>query len=169
MGASLSSMHCIAHRFSSPFDWQTLSKWFCLPHALHVWPYAEYIHGLSPDPAPPCWWLPQPLHTFCWGLVSATVLSCLWVAVNWAMSWACLCRRYANICSPVMSETPDISFWSCMAISNASAWLIFCTRVFSDPDFISMSASRALLAMPRMNWSLIYMWDRSWWQFENKN
>ena len=48
-------MHCIAPRFSAPFNWQTISKWFCLPYALHVWPHAGHICGLSPDPATPCW------------------------------------------------------------------------------------------------------------------
>ena len=48
------------------------------------------------------------------------------------------------------------SLFVVMAISNASSWL-----VFSDLTFASMSTCRASLAIPRMNWSLIYMWDRS--------
>ena len=165
--ASSSSMHHIVPHFSLLFNWQTLSNWLCLSHALYVWPYVGHIHGLSPDTAPPCWRLPQPLHAFCWGQISAMVLSCLWVGVVWATFWAKLCWWYADIHNPAMSETPDILFWSCIAISNALAWLIFCSRVFSNAAFTSMSTSRASLVIPWINWSLIYMWDRSWWQFRH--
>ena len=44
---------------------------------------------------------------------------------------------------------------------NASAWLMFCSRVFSDPALASISTS---LAIPRMNWSLMYTLDRSFLQ-----
>ena len=164
MAASSSSIQCIAPRLLSPFDWQTLSKWFCLPYALHVWPHAGHICDLSSDPAPSCWWVLQLLHAFWWVVVFIMVPLCLCVVVSWAMFWACLCRLYADIWSPAMSEALDILSWSHMAISNALVWLIFYSRVFNDPALSSMSNCRASLAMPWMNWSLIYMLDRSWLQ-----
>ena len=164
MAASSSSIQCIAPRLLLPSDWQTLSKWFCLAHALHVWPYAGQIHDLLPDLAPPCWELPQLLHAFWQGFILIMVLSCSWVAVDSATFWTRFCKQYADICSPAMFEAPDILSWSRIAISNALAWLIFCSKVFSNFPLASMSACRASLAMPQMNWSLIYRLDRSWLQ-----
>ena len=164
MTASSSSELHMAPCVTLPFDWQTPSKWFCLLHALHVWPHAGHIRGRSPDPVLPCWKLLQPLHALRWGCISVMFLLRLLVAVGRIMFWARFCWRYADIWSLVMSEMPDILFWSCNAISNAWAWLTFCSRVFSDPALANKSACRASLAIPRMNWSLTYMLDKSWSQ-----
>ena len=65
------------HCTSSLVTWQTLSKWFCLPYALHVWLHAGHIRDLSPDPAPTYLWLLQPLHAFWRCLVLVMVFLCL--------------------------------------------------------------------------------------------
>ena len=103
------------------------THFICLtPCRAHLWP----------DPAPPCSWLLQPLHTFRSGFVLVMVLSI-----------------GLHLGSPAMSQALDILPWSRMAISNASKMVIFCSRVFSNPALASMSACRASLAMPQMNWT----------------
>ena len=76
MAVSSSLIQCIAPHLLSLFDWQTLLKWFCLPYALHVWPHPGHICDLSPDPAPQCWWLLQPLHAF-WGVSFSSLSFCV--------------------------------------------------------------------------------------------
>ena len=162
--ASSSSRHHMAPHFSSSFNWQTLSKWFCLLYTLHVWPHVGHIHGLSPDPAPPCWWLPQPLQAFRQGCVSIILFLQLRVAVDQVVFWVHLCWQYIVIWNPAVSEMPEIMFWFSMDILNALAWIVFCSRVFSNPALTSISACSTSLAIPWMNWSLMSMLDRSWLQ-----
>ena len=95
--ATINNMRCYTSRYptsqdrqtkiqlsknsSIPADWQTISKWFCLPHTLHVWPNAGHIHVLSPDPAPLWWWLPQPLHIIMY-LSNPLMISTIWHKVD---------------------------------------------------------------------------------------
>ena len=168
-------MHsCQANRL---YRWRKLS---CHPRlgGLHAGNVVFFFWGIL------VWWFFRPLTlglSQCWVSVvprRSRGYQVLWENVYegilgwwhvWSLSWDCLSRppAYIHISKMVKSLKPGISFWSRMAISNALAWLIFCSRILSDPAFASMSASRASLAMPRMNWSLIYMWDRSWWQFRH--
>ena len=128
MVASTSSMHHRATRFSSPFDWQTISKWFCLPHALHFWP----LQGISM-----AYHLIQLHHDGVYRSLYTHFSHGPFALASSSRSGCVLCPPLL-ICwhpQPARSETVDISFWSRMAISDSSAWLIFCSRVFSDPTF----------------------------------
>ena len=149
-------------RLSLPFNWQ-FAKWFCLLHALHVWIHAGHIHGQLPAQVLPCWLLPQPLCALRQSCVSMFLLH-FWVAAKQASFWVCFCWWYTDIQTPTMFEMLDILFWFHMAVMNASAWLMFCYKVLTNSDLASIST---LLAIPQMNWSLMYMLDRSWSQLRH--
>ena len=123
MTASSSSELHMTPCFTLPFDWQTPSKWFCLLHALHVWPYAGHIRGRSPDPVLPCGNYRNP-YMRC---VGAVFPSCSFCGYWWYLVGSCFEPVFVGDMptSEVSLKTFFIKFWSYFNITNSEEINIF--------------------------------------------
>ena len=158
MAVSSSSIQHIAPCLSLPFDWQTLSKWFCLPHTLHVWPHTGHICDLSPDPTPPCWWLLQPLHAF-WShdpvpLTAAKINNFEWTYYRFEQSMKMRSGEpwdltsvwlgplaYQVVCQGLCWKTQDMYWWW------NTGWLRLCNYIagYWSMQWVFVNISQSIL------------------------